>query len=216
MQVSQQSCGCGEGAYYGTNVIYGGESYKLTKCQRKIRNLVLTHARAWGEHRKDLLIEVLSPRVIFAYPSQTLNYQQTLLDFDIFVQTTENNTLITIPRDGIVINEKTGIVYLNWKFDSTTIGGPRAVVNDICKGVVRDGQFVEWLEFLDGRVRFGQAAGVLSYSDGPDGIQKPWPIRNPGKENCRAVVTWVCPVAGTTQTTQEGQEKEQRLSARHQ
>ncbi|QIN54436.1 hypothetical protein [Cedratvirus kamchatka] len=194
-------CGCPSQAFQ--HVVYGGESRKLTKCEKKIRNLVLKHARAWAEHRKDLLIEVLSKDVLFAYPSQSLNYQQTLADFDIFVQTTENNTQITIPRDGIVMDEKLGIVYLNWKFDSTTIGGSRAVVNDICKGIIRNGEFVQWLEFLDGRVRFGQAAGVLSYSDGPDGVQKPWPIRNPGKEGCRAVVTWVCPVVQSTQEKQE-------------
>ncbi|SPN79562.1 NTF2-like domain-containing protein [Brazilian cedratvirus IHUMI] len=192
------------------HVVYGGESRKLSKCEKKIRNLVLKHARAWGEHRKDLLIEVLSKDVLFAYPTQNLNYQQTLADFDVFVQTTQDNTQITIPRDGIVMDEKLGIVYLNWKFDSTTTSGTRAVVNDICKGIIRNGEFVQWLEFLDGRVRFGQAAGILSYSDGPDCVQKPWPVYNPGREGCRAVVSWVCPVG---QTTQEN--KEEVLSARH-
>jgi hypothetical protein len=66
-------------------------------------------------------------------------------------------------------------------------------VNDICKGVARDGRFVEWLEFLDGRVKIGQDAGVLSHEDGPDAIQKPWPAFVPGKEQCRAVVTFACP-----------------------
>lgn len=192
MQVSDLGWGC-YGAYSSAHVVYGGESFKLTRCEKKIRNLVLKHARAWAEQRKDLLLEVLHKNLIFAYPTQTLNYQQTLADFDFFVRTTEKNVRITIPKDGIVMNVNTGYVYLNWKFDSTAIGGSRAVVNDICKGVIREGKFIQWLEFLDGRVRFGQAAGVLSYDDGPDGIQKPWPARLPGKENCRAVVTFVCP-----------------------
>jgi hypothetical protein len=99
-----------------------------------------------------------------------------------------------VPRDGIIIDWRTGHVSVHWKFSThSRETGVRQVVNDACLGIVRDGKFVRWMEFLDGRVKTMQAAGVLSYGDGPDGVMKPWPQFVPGKERCRAVVTISCP-----------------------
>lgn len=177
------------------HVVYGGESRSLNAHEKALRDLVLKHARAWAEPKRADLAAVLHPAVVFAYPTAKLDYSQSMADFDVFVEY-YTNTTVTIPRDGILIDWKVGRVSVNWKFSTyARSNGVRQVVNDVCLGVVRDGRFVQWLEYLDGRVKTMQAAGALSYGDGPDGILKPWPAFVPGKEQCRAVVTVSCPAA---------------------
>jgi hypothetical protein len=68
----------------------------------------------------------------------------------------------------------------------------RQVVNDACLGIVQDGKFVQWMEFLDGRVKTMQAAGVLLRRR-PGWRHEAWPAFVPGKESCRAIVTVSCP-----------------------
>ncbi|BBI30437.1 hypothetical protein QKT49_gp326 [Acanthamoeba castellanii medusavirus] len=177
-------------------VIYGGESRAFNKKERRIRDLVLKHAAAWATPCKGALEQVLHPDVLFAYPTTNLDYAGTMADFDVFVEYFTNTT-VTIPRDGIIIDHKTGHVSVHWKFSTySRATGVRQVVNDACLGIVCDGKFIQWMEFLDGRVKTMQAAGVLSYEDGPDCVMKPWPAFVPGKEQCRAVVTVSCPHPG--------------------
>lgn len=174
-------------------VEYGGESRVLNTKETRVRDLVLKHANAWTTPCRESLAQVLHPRALFAYPTTSLNYSASMADFDMFVEY-YTNTTITIPRDGIIIDAETGHVSVHWKFSTySRSSGVRQVVNDACLGVIKEGRFVEWLEFLDGRVKILQAAGVLSYDDGPDGVMKPWPAFMPGKEKCRAVVTVSCP-----------------------
>ncbi|QPB44460.1 hypothetical protein [Medusavirus stheno T3] len=174
-------------------VHYGGESRALNRKEMAIRNLVLKHANAWATPCRESFAQVLHPDVLFAYPTTKLDYASAMADFDTFVEY-YTNTTVTIPRDGIIIDWKTGHVSVHWKFSTYSRGtGVRQVVNDACLGIVKDGKFVQWMEFLDGRVKTMQAAGVLSYEDGPDGVMKPWPAFMPGKEQCRAVVTVSCP-----------------------
>ncbi|AVK76138.1 NTF2 like domain containing protein [Pandoravirus neocaledonia] len=162
---------------------------------KALRDLVLKHARAWAEPSRADLAAVLHPDVVFAYPTARLDYDQSMADFDVFVEY-YTNTTVTIPRDGILIDWKVSRVSVNWKFSTyARTNGVRQVVNDVCLGVVREGRFVQWLEYLDGRVKTMQAAGALSYDDGPDGILKPWPAFMPGKEQCRAVMSVSCPAA---------------------
>ncbi|QBZ80676.1 NTF2 like superfamily domain containing protein [Pandoravirus celtis] len=176
-------------------VEYGGEGRSLNAHEKALRDLVLRHAAAWATPSRSDLAAVLHPDTVFAYPTARLNYTQALADFDVF-DAFFTNTTVTIPRDGILIDWKVGRVSVNWKFSTyARETGVRQVVNDVCLGVVADGKFVQWIEYLDGRVKIMQAAGVLSYDDGPDGILKPWPAFVPGKEGCRAVVTVSCPAA---------------------
>ncbi|AGO81963.1 hypothetical protein pdul_cds_72 [Pandoravirus dulcis] len=174
-------------------VDYGGEGRSLNAHEKALRDLVLRHAAAWATPSRADLAAVLHPDAVFAYPTARLNYTQALADLDVF-DAFYTNTTVTIPRDGILIDWKVGRVSVNWKFSTYARDtGVRQVVNDVCLGVVVDGKFTQWLEYLDGRVKIMQAAGALSYDDGPDGILKPWPAPVPGKEGCRAVVTVSCP-----------------------
>lgn len=175
------------------HVHYDGEGRSLNAHEKAIRDLVLRHAGAWANASGADLAAVLHPDVVFAYPTARLGYDQALADLDVF-DAFYTNTTVTIPRDGILIDSKVGRVSVNWKFSTySRSNGVRQVVNDACLGVIADGKFIQWLEFLDARVKILQAAGVLSYDDGPDGILKPWPAFVPGKENCRAAVTVSCP-----------------------
>ncbi|ELR13814.1 uncharacterized protein ACA1_076670 [Acanthamoeba castellanii str. Neff] len=108
-----------------------------------------------------------------------------MANFDTFVQYFTNTT-VTILQDGIIINWKTGHISVHWKF-STYLSktSVHQVVNNAYLGIMCDGKFVQWMEFLNGRVKMMQAARVLSYSNGPNGIMKPWPAFIPGKESMK-------------------------------
>jgi hypothetical protein len=148
---------------------------------------------AWTTPCRESLAQVLHPNALFAYPTTSLNYSASMSDFDLFVRHFTNTT-ITIPRNGLIIDAETGHVSVHWKFSTySRSDGVRQAVNDAIVGIVSDGMFVEWLEFLDGRVKVMQAAEVLSSEDGPNGVMTPWPPYLPGKEQCRAVVTVSCP-----------------------
>jgi hypothetical protein len=175
-------------------VIYRGESHTLNCHKRKICDLVLKHARAWAEPCHESFTWILHPKILFAYPTTKLDSAGEMADFDTFVQYF-TNTMVTIPWDGIIINWKMGHVSVHWKFLTYLCEtGVHQVVNDACLGIVCNGKFVQWMEFLDGCVKTMQAARVLSYGDGPDGVMKPWPAFVPGKESCHAIVTVLCPL----------------------
>jgi len=187
------------------NVVYGGESQQnqFNNNEAKLRNAVLKYAGAWAKPNRTELAQVLASDVLVAYPSAKLNYAATLEAFDAFVAQYTNTTVV-IPQGGIMADWKDRRVSVQWKFSTHARStGVRQVVNAAIVGKMRavgNGnnkvvQVVEWLEFADaGRVPVLQAAGVLSYEDGADAVQKPWPAFVPGKEQCKAVVKAKCPL----------------------
>ncbi len=132
-----------------------------TNKEAVIKAMVQNHAKAWETGDEELLASLLHKDVVFAYPGRRLNKEQTLEDLRFFRDAYENTKVYihTIVVDG---NE----VAVEWQFATTKKETGK-------REVVRDGQFVIWKEYLDGRVKGLQAEGTLLLEEGEEPF--PWP-----------------------------------------
>ncbi|HIH41333.1 TPA: nuclear transport factor 2 family protein [Candidatus Woesearchaeota archaeon] len=133
--------------------------------------LVQDHANAWKTSDLELLDSVLHEDVVFAYPGRRLNKNQTLEDL-IYFREHFSDTEVYINR--IIVDGSD--VAVEWQFATTEIAtGKRQVVSDGIIGELKDGKFIVWKEYLDGRVKTMQANGELAYEEGEEPF--PWPNR---------------------------------------
>lgn len=134
--------------------------------------MVVQHAKAWETGNEELLSSLLHEDVIFAYPGRRLNKQQTLEDLRFF-RDAYTDTKVYIHT--IIINGND--VAVEWQFATTKKEtNKREVVSDAIIGKVRDGKFIVWKEYLDGRVKNLQADGTLLLEEGNEPF--PWPLRS--------------------------------------
>jgi ketosteroid isomerase-like protein len=146
--------------------------------QRKeavIIQMVQNHAQAWETGDENLLASLLHKDVVFAYPGRRLNKDQTLEDLrffrDAYTDTKVYIHTIVIDGDNVAVE---------WQFATTKKEtSKREVVSDAIIGKVKDGQFVVWKEYLDGRVKGLQADGALPLEEGEEPF--PWP-RKPKRD----------------------------------
>ena len=139
--------------------------------ERKVIGMVYVMARAWEPGDEILLDSLLHEESVFAYPGRRLTKEQTLEDLRYFADFyTDTKVYIhTIVVDG---ND----VAVEWQFATTKEEtGKREVVSDAIIGTIRDGKFIVWKEYLDGRVRGMQAEGALELEEGMEPF--PWPAR---------------------------------------
>lgn len=135
----------------------------------KVADMVALHANAWSMGDEALLDEVLHDDVVFAYPGRRLNKEQTLEDLRFF-RDNYTDTKVYI-RNVIVQGED---VAVEWQFATTKKEtGKREVVSDAIIAKVKDGKFIIWKEYLDGRVKGLQAEGKLHLEEGEEPF--PWP-----------------------------------------
>src|SRR3989338_2279229 len=136
-----------------------------------IEIMVKEHALAWETGDKELLGKLLHDEVVFAYPGRRLNKAQTIEDLEYF-SSNFNDTKVYINK--IIVNGND--VAVEWQFATTEIKtGKRQVVSDAIVGSVKDGKFVVWKEYLDGRVKLQQATGELYLEEGEEPY--PWPMK---------------------------------------
>ena len=136
-----------------------------------IINMVSDHARAWETGDEQLLDSLLHEDVVFAYPGRRLNKEQTLEDLRFFRDAYEN-TKVYIHT--VVVDSDT--VAVEWQFATTKKDtGKREVVSDTIIGKVKDGTFIVWKEYLDGRAKSLQAEGKLELEEGQEPF--PWPAK---------------------------------------
>ena len=136
-----------------------------------IKDMVDAHARAWKTGDRQLLDSLLHEDVVFAYPGRRLDKQQTLEDLDYFAEHFDN---VNVYIKKIIIDGND--VAVEWQFAATKKEtGQRQVVSDAIIGEVKDGQFIIWKEYLDGRVKLLQASGELFYEEGEEPY--PWPLK---------------------------------------
>ena len=136
-----------------------------------IEDLINLHAQAWIDGDAAMLDAVLHEDVIFAYPGRRLNKQQTIEDLEYFAKNFRD-TKVYINKIIIDGND----LAVEWQFATTKIStGERQVVSDAIIGKVKDGKFVVWKEYLDGRVKLLQASGELHYEEGLEPF--PWPLK---------------------------------------
>lgn len=134
-----------------------------------VRALVRKHAQAWETGNETLLDEVLHEKAVFAYPRRRLNKTQALEDLRGFAQDF-NDTRVHINR--VVVEGEWAAV--EWKFASTNKKtGVRTAVSDAIIAQVKDGKFISWKEYLDGRVGPLQANGTLALEE--EAEPYPWP-----------------------------------------
>lgn len=139
--------------------------------EAKITQMVMNHARAWETGDVELLDSLLHAEVVFAYPGRRLDKEQTLEDLEFFRDAFEDTKVYvhTIIVDG-------DMLAVEWQFATTRKEtGQREVVSDAIVGKVKDGKFIIWKEYLDGRVKDLQADGALELEEGEEPF--PWPLR---------------------------------------
>lgn len=135
----------------------------------KIKEMVYQHAKAWENGDLELLDSLLHEDAVFAYPGRRLNKNQTLEDLAYF-RNHFNETKVYVHN--IIIEGD--MVAVEWQFATTKIeDGKRQVVSDAIIGKVKDGKFIIWKEYLDGRVKTLQANGTLALEEGKEPF--PWP-----------------------------------------
>lgn len=131
--------------------------------------LVEKHALAWETGDEKLLDEVLHEDAVFAYPGRRLTKAQTLEDLRFF---RDNYISTKVYIHTVVVNGDD--VAVEWQFATTKKEtGKREVVSDAIIGKMKDGKFVVWKEYLDGRVKGLQAEGKLELEEGLEPF--PWP-----------------------------------------
>ncbi len=65
-------------------------------------------------------------------------------------------------------------VAVEWQFATTKIEtGNRQVVSDAIIAKIKDGKWIVWKEYLDGRVKLLQEEGKLHFEEGQEPF--PWP-----------------------------------------
>lgn len=136
-----------------------------------IIEMVHKHAQAWISGDMELLDSLLHDDVVFAYPGRRLNKKQTLEDLNYFKDHFKDTKVYF--KEIIVDGNN---VAVEWQFATTKIEtGERQVVSDAIIAKVKDGKFIVWKEYLDGRVKLLQASGELFYEEGEEPY--PWPLK---------------------------------------
>ncbi|TAJ13349.1 nuclear transport factor 2 family protein [Patescibacteria group bacterium] len=147
---------------------YANNQFVAAK-EKKIEKMVYEHARAWETGDEELLASLLHKDAVFAYPGRRLNKDETLEDLrffrDAYMETKVYIHTIAIDGDDVAVE---------WQFATTKKEtGKREVVSDAIIGKVKDGSFIVWKEYLDGRVKGLQAEGKLELEEGEEPF--PWP-----------------------------------------
>lgn len=133
------------------------------------RALVEKHATAWETGDEELLSSILAEDAVFAYPGRRLSKAETLADLRAF-SAAYRDTKVYVNE---VIVDGNNIA-VEWQFATTkNETGKREVVSDAIIAEIKDGKFVVWKEYLDGRVKGLQAEGKLELEEGAEPF--PWP-----------------------------------------
>jgi ketosteroid isomerase-like protein len=154
-------------ASVGLVVNYSYKAFSTSAIERMVED----HARAWETGDEKLLSELLHEEVVFAYPGRRLNKEETLADLAYF-RDNYSDTKVYINRVIVDGNH----LAVEWQFATTKKEtGKREVVSDAIIGEVKDGKFIVWKEYLDGRVKGLQAEGKLYLEEGEEPY--PWPLK---------------------------------------
>jgi len=142
-----------------------------TAHERKVQGMVEDMARAWETGDEILLDSILHEDSVFAYPGRRLSKEETLEDLRFFADA-YTDTKVYIHTVVVTGND----VAVEWQFATTKEEtGKREVVSDAIIGKIKDGKFIVWKEYLDGRVKGMQAEGTLELEEGMEPF--PWPER---------------------------------------
>lgn len=134
-----------------------------------VTKMVADHAKAWETGDENLLASLLHKDAVFAYPGRRLNKEAALEDLRFF-RSAYADTKVYI-NTMVIDNDN---VAVEWQFATTKKEtGKREVVSDAIIAKIKNGQFIVWKEYLDGRVKGLQAEGSLELEEGEEPF--PWP-----------------------------------------
>lgn len=137
------------------------------------RELVLSllerHARAWETGDEKLLLEVLHPDVVFAYPGKRLDLDGILLSFRAWKRDFKNTKMIV--HASLVEGAKFSMEYLFIANNAAT--GAQLASGTVAVGEVKEGRLYIVKEYLDGRVSRMQQKGELPADTQAEPF--PWP-----------------------------------------
>ena len=154
--------------------------------RRTMQDIVFDFAAAWSTCDHTYMEKSFAADVKFSYPTTSVEGLDTMLaDLALFCEQA-TDTSFYFPADAFYIDEANGRVAVEVQF-RTFQRGNRQVVNDIWVMTVADNKATVVKEYLDGRVKDLQAAGVLELEESPEFLT-PWPPRTEEWADCFPIV----------------------------
>jgi hypothetical protein len=152
----------------------------------------LDMARAWAECDRELLGEIVTDDVRFAFPTTRLEGREALLaNLDAYcgpdASAAPAEVSFYLPEDAFYIDLEAGRAAVEIQFRERR-RGRHQVTNDVWIATFADdGRFAVMKEYLDGRVRDLQELGVLTRDHDAEFLA-PWPPRTEAWADCFPIV----------------------------
>lgn len=152
---------------------------------------ILDMAKAWADCDPVAMDELIADDIDFSFPTTRLQGRNAVLeDLAAYCGDQAANPPETVsfylPDDAFYIDVKQQRVAVEIQFREFR-RGRQQVTNDVWIATLADGRFTILKEYLDGRVRDLQAAGVLTYDWDADFLT-PWPPRTEAWADCFPIV----------------------------
>jgi ketosteroid isomerase-like protein len=173
------------------NVTYGGPLEDRDTPRGAMQWAILDMAKAWADCDPVLMDTLIADDIDFSFPTTRLRGRDAVLD-DLAHYCGESAknppeaVSFHLPDDAFYIDVAQQRVAAEIQFREVR-GGRRQVTNDVWIATLRDGRFTVLKEYLDGRVRDLQAAGVLTYDRDAEFLT-PWPPRTEAWADCFPIV----------------------------
>jgi hypothetical protein len=182
------------------NVSYSGPLEPRDTPRGSLQWAVIDMAKAWADCDPVSMGELIADDIDFSYPTTRLKGRDAVLE-DLAGYCGAHATAppeavsFHLPDDAFYIDVEQQRVAVEIQFREFR-RGRQQVTNDVWIATLENGRFKVLKEYLDGRVRDLQSAGVLSY-DWDAEFLTPWPERTEAWAECfpivRAAPTNTCP-----------------------
>jgi ketosteroid isomerase-like protein len=182
------------------NVTFGGPLEPRDTPRGVLQWAILDMAKAWADCDPSLMDALIADDIDFSFPTTRLQGREAVLE-DLAAycgeqaQSPPETVSFYLPDDAFYIDVAQKRVAAEIQFREFR-RGRQQVTNDVWIATIEDGRFTILKEYLDGRVRDLQAAGILTYDWNADFLA-PWPPRTEAWGDCFPIVhvapTNTCP-----------------------
>lgn len=173
------------------NVTYAGPLDERGTPRGALQWAILDMAKAWADCDPVRMESLIADGIDFSFPTTRLRGREAVLD-DLArycgarADNPPEHVSFYLPDDAFYIDVAQQRVAAEIQFRETR-RGRRQVTNDVWIAALEDGRFTILKEYLDGRVRDLQAAGILTYDKDADFLT-PWPPRTDAWADCFPIV----------------------------
>lgn len=173
------------------NVTYAGPLDDRDTPRGALQWAMLDMAKAWADCDPVLMGELIADDIDFSFPTTRLRGRDAVLD-DLAAycgdraENPPEAVSFYLPDDAFYVDVARQRVAVEIQFRERR-GGRRQVTNDVWIATLEDGRFRILKEYLDGRVRDLQSAGVLTYDSDAEFLT-PWPPRTEAWADCFPIV----------------------------